>query len=80
MRHLKERELFILLTVTSLTKLNAFGKNIKRGYKIVEYSVHPLICPGHLILEIHIALSNLNFDIRILVQGHCVVSIGLSSL
>ena len=28
-------------------------------------------------LEIRIPLSNLNFDVRILVQGHCVVIVTL---
>ena len=33
------------------------------------YSPSILICPGR--LEIHFALSNLDFDVRIHTQGHC---------
>ena len=40
-----------------------------------EYPLRPLICLGR--LEIHVALSTLNNDVRILAQGYCVAIISL---
>ena len=45
------------------------------GLKIVEYPFHQLICLGH--LQIYIALSNLNNDVRILAQGYSVAIVSL---
>ena len=42
----------------------------------MEYPLHHLICPGH--VKIHIALSILNIDVRILTHCHCVAIISLS--
>ena len=44
--------------------------------KIEEYPLHQLIRLGR--LEIHIALSNPNIDVRIFAQGYCVAIVSLS--
>ena len=58
--------------------LYAFGKNIKRVKKRAEYPLRPLICLGR--LEIHVALSTPNNDVRTLAQGYCIAIISLSLL
>ena len=57
-----------------------FRKNIKRVLKRVEYLLHleKLIRLGH--LEMYIALSNLNIDVRIRAQRFCVAIVSLSFL
>jgi len=74
----KEREAFILITTTSTTKLVCFRQKNQESLKIAEYSLHQSIRLGHLI--IHIAFSNSNIDVRILIQGYCVAIVSLSLL
>ena len=59
---------------------NMLSEKISRelSFKIVEYSLHQLLRLGR--QEIHIALSNLNTDVRILAQGFCVAIVSLSLL
>ena len=45
------------------------------GLKIAEYPLHQLIRLAR--LEIYIALSNLNNDVRILAQSYCVAIVSL---
>ena len=55
--------------------------NIERVKKIIiiaEYPLHQLIRLDH--LEIHIALSNRNNDVRVLVQDYCVSIVSLTLL
>ena len=44
----------------------------------MEYPLHQFICLGY--LEIHIALSNPNIDVKILARGYCgaIVTIELN--
>ena len=49
---------------------------ISREFKIAEYPPHQLIGLGR--LEIQIALSNPNIDVRIFAQGCCVANTRLS--
>ena len=51
---------------------------ISREFKIAEYPLHQLIGVDH--LEIHIALSNPNIDVGILIQGYCVAIVSVSLL
>ena len=63
--HLKERGICShKKTVTSSTKLICFQQIYQENLKIAEYPFHQSIGLDH--LEIHIALSNLNIDVRIL--------------
>ena len=66
------------MTVTSSTKLICFWQKYQESLKMVEYPLQQLICLGH--LEIHVALSTPNNDVRILAQGYCVAIISLSLL
>ena len=50
-RRLKEREAFILITVTNYTKVTCLQRIYDHSVQIAEFLVHPLIRPG---LEIHI--------------------------
>ena len=57
-----------------------FWQQYQENFKIAEYPLHQFI---HLVdhLEIRIALSNPNIDVRILAQGaYCVAIISLSLL
>ena len=66
------------MTVTSSTKLIYFQQKYQESAQIAEYPVHLLIRLGR--LEIHIAVSQIRSDARILVHGHCVVIVTLSLL
>ena len=58
--------------------LNKKRKKKKKKKKKAEYQLHKLIrldC-----LEIHIALSNPNINVRILAQGYCLAIVSLSLL
>ena len=59
---------------------NMLSEKISRelSFKIAEYPLHQLLRLGR--QEIHIALSNPNTDVRILVQGFCVAIVSLSLL
>ena len=62
-RRLKEREAFILITVTNYTKVTCLQRIYDHSVQIAEFLVHPLIRPG---LEIHIVFFYLNLVVRIL--------------
>ena len=61
------QEAFILITARSSTNLMCFRREYQKRVKITEYPLHQLIRLGR--LEIHIALSNSNIDVRIFAQG-----------
>ena len=64
----------LFMAVTSSTK--RICKKYQESLKIVEYPLHQLIRLGR--LEVHIALSNPDIDVRILAQGYCVAIVSLS--
>ena len=70
------------LTVTSPTKLMCFRWKYQKSLKkIAEYPLHQLTRPYRLEIHvIHIALSNINMDVRILFQDHFVVIVSSSLL
>ena len=75
-RLIDSRRLFI--AVTSSTKRICFRQKYQESLRIVEYPLPRLIRLGR--LEIHIALSNPNIDVRILAQGYCVAIVYSLSL
>ena len=83
MRRLKEKGIYSY-NCNNLNKTNmllANILNIERVQKIIiiaEYPLHQLIRLDH--LEIHIALSNRNNDVRVLAQDHCVSIVSLTLL
>ena len=83
MRRLKEKGIYSY-NCNNLNKTNmllANILNIERVQKIIiiaEYPLHQLIRLDH--LEIHIALSNRNNDVRVLVQDYCVSIVSLTLL
>ena len=83
MRRLKEKGVYSYncnkLNKTNMLLANIL--NIERVQKkiiIAEYPLHQLIRLDH--LEIHIALSNPNKDVRILAQDYCVSVVSLTLL
>ena len=67
-----------LYLFNKLKKVICFWQKYQDSLNTAEYPAYQLIHLGH--LEIHISLSNLNNDVRILTQHHCVVIISLSML
>ena len=55
-----------------------FRQKYQESLKITEYPIHRLIRLGR--LEVHIALSNPNIDVKILAQGYCFATVSLSLL
>ena len=74
-----KREAFILITEASSAKLICFLCH-SREFKIRGISTPSIVHLGLGRLEILIALSNPNIDVRILCQGYCVAIVSLSFL
>ena len=55
-----------------------FRQKYQESLKITEYPIHQLIRLGR--LEVHVALSNPNIDVKLLAQGDCFAIISLSLL
>ena len=70
---------FILITEASSAKLICFRRH-SREFKISGISTPLIVHLGLGRLEILIALSNPNIDVRILGQGYCVTIVSLSLL
>ena len=66
-RHLKERGVYCH-NCNKLKNANVFRQKYQENLKITEYPIHQLIRLGR--LEVHIALSNPNIDVKILAQGY----------
>ena len=66
-RRLKEIERRLFSHVRSSTKLICFWRKHRDSFKTAECPIHQLIRLDR--LEIHIALSNSDIDVRILAQG-----------
>ena len=77
-RRLKDRGV-LSYNCSKLNQTNKHSAKILREFtEIAEHPPHQLIRLGS--LEIHISLSNLNIDVKILAQGYCVAIVSLSLL
>ena len=68
----------MIITVTSSTKLICSRQKYQQSLIIAEYPLHQLIRQGR--LEVNIALSYPNIDVRILPKNYCVAIVSLSLL